>query len=247
MFERSYSDGDTIYLAGDASDTVFRIRRGNVRTTANSIGASELSKVLGAGDLLGGLQLLSGGPRSESAHAVGQAILDAMTRAEFLRLLEADHAAVQIALSALFDHVKIASEASVAASETRPDRSPRVRLCGANKHVQDQIGPDGIVISDLPFRIGRRSPNGSPLEETVHLQLVDPRPYYMSRRHFAIERNGDGLSVHDCESHSGTIVNGVVIGIGRQAAAAPLANGRNEIVAGKTASPFRFTVIVESS
>jgi hypothetical protein len=243
MFERRYSDGDPIYLAGDASDAVFRIRSGKVR----SVGGP--GRMLGAGDFLGGLQLLSGGPRAESAHAVGEVIVDAMTRAEFLRVLETDAAAVQVALSALFDHMAVAAAAVRAngADVSGPRVAvPQVRLFGANKHVQDQIGLDGIAVGELPFRVGRRSPNGSAQEESVHLQLADPRPYFMSRRHFAIERDRNGLVVRDCGSHSGTVVNGTPIGVKAERDVAPLAPGRNEIVAGKAESPFRFLAIVES-
>jgi CRP-like cAMP-binding protein len=250
MFERTYNEGDRIYLAGDASDAFFRIRSGTVRISVGPNGAPENSGILGPGDLFGALQLPSGGPRQENASASGKVIVDALTRAEFLRLLETDAAAVHVALSALFDHVAIAARTSAAVRE--PEAGPAVttarvavRVYGANQHVQDQIGPEGIAVTELPFRVGHRSPNGSPLEESVHLQLNDPRPYYMSRRHFAIELDGDGVRVRDCGSPSGTLVNGVPVGARAQSDAAPLAGGRNEAIAGRSESPFKFTVIVE--
>jgi hypothetical protein len=253
MFERRYSDGDPIYLAGDASDAVFRIRRGKVRAEIGPLGHPAAPRMLGPGDLFGAVQLLSGVARNENTYAVGDVILDTMTRAELLRLLEADPAALQVALNALFDHLKVAADAARVhkangrSHDAGAARSAPIRLFGANKHVLELIGPDGLVIGDLPFRVGRRSPNGSALKDSVHLQLADSRPYFMSRRHFAIERDAEGLIVRDCGSHSGTLVNGTPIGAAAPSDVAPLTAGRNEIVAGKPESPFRFMVIVETT
>jgi pSer/pThr/pTyr-binding forkhead associated (FHA) protein len=123
----------------------------------------------------------------------------------------------------------------------------KITVFGANKQVQDHIGTRGVVVEILPFRVGRLSATVSATEESVHLQFPESRPYFMSRRHFSIERNGPELLVRDSGSHSGTLVNGVAIGARAPSDTARLAPGRNDVVAGREDSPFRFIVVVETA
>lgn len=251
MFERRYRDGDLIFRAGDPGDAVFRVRGGQVRLSPEGNGASA-AKVLGPGDMFGELRLLSGGQRGEAAHAVGAVIVDAVTRADLLRMLEHEPAPARAAFNALFDHLRIAADAALAptlATGGDPGKpanghAPPLRLLPANRHVEEQIGADGVVIAALPFSVGRRTFMSAAYDGSVDLQLVDRRPHYMSRRHFAIQRLGRELMVRDCGSRSGTLVNGIAIGANGQGQTAPLRAGRNEIVAGKQESPFRFILLV---
>jgi hypothetical protein len=251
MFERRYSDGDLIFRAEDPSDAAFRIRSGQVRLGPGGSGAAA-ARVLGPGDVLGELRLLSGGQRGETAHAVGAVIVDVVTRADLLRMFEHEPAPARIAFNALFDHLRIAADAALApAVPTAREpagpangHAPSLRLLPASRQVEEQIGAAGVVIAALPFSIGRRTFMSAAYDGSVDLQLVDRRPHYMSRRHFAIERLGRALLVRDCGSRSGTLVNGAAIGATGHSQTAPLLDGRNEIVAGKAESPFRFILVV---
>jgi CRP-like cAMP-binding protein len=249
MFERRYSDGDPIFRAGEPSDAVFRLRSGQVRLTPAGGGAARL---LGPGDMLGELRLLSGGQRGEAAHAVGEVVVDVVTRADLLRMFEHEPAPARAAFNALFDHLRIAADAALALSAKTggdaPDGpTPSLRLLPANRHVEEQIGAAGVAIAALPFSVGRRTFMSAAYDGSADLQLVDRRPHYMSRRHFAIQRLGRELMVRDCGSRSGTLVNGVAIGANGHGQTAPLQTGRNEIVAGKQESPFRFILLVAGS
>ena len=102
-----------------------------------------------------------------------------------------------------------------------------------------------LRLARLPFRVGRLPVAGEaqPMEGN-DLQLLDTKPFDVSRIHFAIERVPDGVQVRDRGSYVGTIVNRVQIGSHHHVATAPLAVGENEVVAGSPRSPFRFRVVV---
>ncbi|MEK9644955.1 MAG: FHA domain-containing protein [Alphaproteobacteria bacterium] len=113
------------------------------------------------------------------------------------------------------------------------------------KRIRTILGAEDLQIRRLPFLVGR-TPDGEGMMtyDDVARTLDDTRPFNLSRRHFSIDADGDGLVVRDHNSYHVTMVNGFLRGGARRPAIAPLLRGDDEIVAGKADSPFRFRVVI---
>ena len=100
-------------------------------------------------------------------------------------------------------------------------------------------------IDHFPFRVGRPSSRQRDPFEINNLSLPDSRPFNVSRNHFSVEKNSEGVFIHDRGSYLGTIVNGKVIGGDHLGAWTPLKDGENKVIVGSHHSPFRFRIIVK--
>ena len=107
----------------------------------------------------------------------------------------------------------------------------------------DIVSAEGIEILTFPYRVGRGSGSNDPFEIN-DLTLLDTRPFNVSRNHFSIESEPDGIYIHDRGSFLGTIVNDKVIGGHHKKAKIKLSTGSNLVVAGSRLSPFRFQIDV---
>jgi CRP-like cAMP-binding protein len=262
VISRRFNDGDVIYRCGEAAVSAFEVRAGRVRLTWPGDGALAPSAVLSAGQVFGAAELISGGVRIATAEALGEADVCELGREELARLLAQDADLARTVLHPAFEQLrreqaaaararaKALREAIAAPRMAEPVVLSELRLKPAGREVSHQMGPAGVRIAALPFHVGRRSARGAPEDgdsARIDLVLDDSRPYSLSRRHFAIETVDGGYVVRDCRSHFGTIVNGAPIGGELPATIAPLGPGENEIVAGKSASPFRFTLTIDGA
>ena len=117
-----------------------------------------------------------------------------------------------------------------------------VQFAAVRPDVVRQIGKDLITIDRFPFLVGRQSSRTSEaMDPPVSLAVSDNQPFQLSRRHFMINQDEDGIIVRDCGSHNGTIVNGVLLGGSSIGSRAVLVSGENEIIAGTLISPFQFS------
>jgi CRP/FNR family cyclic AMP-dependent transcriptional regulator len=101
-------------------------------------------------------------------------------------------------------------------------------------------GSNAFVITKFPFLIGRKFHDDS--SEENDLQLLDQKPYQVSRHHCAIEREGDQFFVRDKESTLGTIVNGAPIGSNHETLSCLLLQGINTLVVGSAKSSFKVQI-----
>ena len=117
-----------------------------------------------------------------------------------------------------------------------------VQFAAVRPDVVRQIGKDSMTIDRFPFLVGRQSSRTSEaMDPPVSLAVSDNQPFQLSRRHFMINQDEDGIIVRDCGSHNGTIVNGVLLGGSSISFRAVLVSGENEIIAGTLISPFQFS------
>jgi CRP-like cAMP-binding protein len=262
---RKFSAGGTIYRRGDAAASAFEVRDGRVRLTWPREGGPELPTVLGRGQVFGAAELISGAARAATAEALGEAVVDELGRDELARLCADDPEFARAMFQPAFERLRRDEDAARAQAaivtpppvEIVPPRPAEpfvlseLRLKPAAREVSRQMNADGIRIASLPFHVGRRSVRGLPADDggdaPIDLTLEDARPYSLSRRHFAIEGHNGGYIVRDCNSHYGTIVNGSPIGAGMMDSIAPLVRGENRIVAGRSISPFRFTLTLDGA
>jgi hypothetical protein len=138
-------------------------------------------------------------------------------------------------------------------SHTVPvDRQPHartafsaLRILPDSPSLTTQMPAHGVLVNELPFRIGRPAIDDEPPPPYhIHLSLEDERPFKISRLHFLIDETAEGPVIVDCASRLGTVVNGLFIhGTGHDAQA-PLRLGTNLVVAGGRASQFRFKIVV---
>jgi Na+/H+ antiporter len=92
--ERVLSSGDVLFRQGDAGDSLFIIARGAVHVLLDSPGATGpggevvLLDVLGGGDLLGEMALLSGEPRTATIKAATTVTVGEIARGDFEELMK---------------------------------------------------------------------------------------------------------------------------------------------------------------
>lgn len=123
-----------------------------------------------------------------------------------------------------------------------------IRISAASAKLETRLDPNGIIVEELPFRVGRKPVRGEALPPGgLSLILEDDKPFNLSRRHFSIELGDSAPFVRDTGSHLGTVVNGVRIGGTANSRVAFLNPGENKVVAGADASPFVFKVHLASA
>ncbi|MGE0745736.1 MAG: cyclic nucleotide-binding domain-containing protein [Rhodospirillales bacterium] len=246
MYQRRLRAGDFLWRTGEPAEAVFRLRAGTVR-----IGADTVEGGPGDGRLIGGIDVFAGAARPTSAAAVGDVVVDVISRAELLDAIgraEDLAAPFMAAVVRRIGAAQAAAEAAAAAAEPATAAAqPAIRLRPAGKRLSGQIGEHDIVPDRLPFRIGRLGADNAKDFADVNLLLRDSKPYSLSRRHFEIAADGAQAIVRDCGSYHGTIVNGKLIGAGTGLRSAALETGVNDVIAGPRDSPFRFAVVVDAA
>lgn len=81
--------GDYLFREGDRGDSLFVVARGAVHVLKNIDGEEVLVDVLGGGDIIGEISLLTGAPRTASVKAATSVTLGKIGREDFAALIEA--------------------------------------------------------------------------------------------------------------------------------------------------------------
>lgn len=89
---RRYAPGEIIFREGEISETAFVIEVGRVELIKTGKGGLVRLALLGVGDLFGEMGVLDKGPRSATARAEEDCLLQVIPRADFLRMVEDDPA-----------------------------------------------------------------------------------------------------------------------------------------------------------
>jgi Na+/H+ antiporter len=85
--ERVFNAGDVIFRQGDRGESMFIIARGAVHVVREQDGEEEVVDVLGGGDILGEMALLTGEPRNATIHAATTVTVGEIRREDFERLM----------------------------------------------------------------------------------------------------------------------------------------------------------------
>ena len=247
MQELHFNDRELIYGVGDRADAIFSVISGFVILRRPNLGGATREQLIGPGAVFGAAEVLAGSVRITTARAHGSAVIASHLPEtivnEMIDRPEAPDAMVASLLSTLAD-------SGYARKEDLDTIGPNsVRLIPLEQMVIDQMGGTPLTVDRFPFFIGRKSENKqADLEEPIDgpeaLILEDRRPFRLSRRHLAIDREDGQFIVRDYRSFHGTIVNGIPLAVGGGGLKIPLDPGENEIIAGNTESPFRFTCVV---
>ena len=87
-FTRTFSKDNVIILAEEEGDTLFILKKGQVKVSIVSEGGREvILSLLGPGSVFGELSLLDGKPRSANVVAIEETDLLMLRRADFLQLI----------------------------------------------------------------------------------------------------------------------------------------------------------------
>jgi CRP-like cAMP-binding protein len=248
MKHRRFAPDEILCRLGDPPTAAFIIIEGEVEVTRAAHG-DDASR-LGRGEIIGEACLILGRPMSVTARAVVETTVAIISREEFLERADKKRATLEPVFRQLFhslhDVTGILTKGVPRAVIVAERPVHNIRILPSSRELQDQMDAAGYPVPELPFRVGRLLLDGeTPPQAAIELTLDDARPYNLSRQHFAIEGSETGPIVRDIWSHLGTVVNGVRIGRAENRQAAPLRLGDNQVVAGKSGSPFIFRVLVE--
>jgi len=242
----SYQPGELIFVQGQASECVYLIESGEIELleSTEDVRTVRIAKLI-KGDLLGEMALVDERPRAFSARAVTEATVSIVSREQFVKLMFRDPAEGLRYLGAFFERLRATNKPPGAKVTEEPEfGSAHIRILPLTKTAKQAIPDEGLIVTRFPFRVGREPPEGRSRLSSNDLGLKDVDPHQVSREHFSIEVDAEGVVLYDRGSFHGTIVNGAQIGGNRMIGSVRLQAGGNEVIAGEPDSPFRFSVQV---
>ncbi len=265
MRERYLNDGEFVYRVGDPPDSFYIILNGTIVLAPPQTEQNGTERTAGQGTIFSAAEAMGGPNPSAMAHARGQAAVQIMSSAEVLSAVSTNQPnsqpgvgppaqnparqptpapfQPQITDQRVNGHAPNAKPVALKTSEMGMTMAKQlVRISAVKPEVARQLQSDPMTIERFPFVVGRQSSRSSDaMSPPVTLTIPDTQPFQMSRRHFMIDQDEDGIIVRDCGSHNGTIVNGVLLGGNSIGFRAVLTPGENEIIAGTLISKFQFT------
>lgn len=272
MTKLKYRRDDIIFREGDPSDFVCRIISGEVEIVRELDDESVVIGVVRTGEFVGEMGVIEGRDRSATVRASGDLSIELIDKDDFLQLISSDSDTAFQLLSRLSERLRKANDLIINATTSElpspsagtPDQvdgpghaaetidEGRFTIFAESDDLRDQLPEDGVSITKFPFLIGRqpdeREANlqiSSHMPE-VDLQLLDAKPYRLSRTHFAFQNLDNGKClIRDLGSALGTQVNDQFLGADFGSDTAELKIGENQVVAGGAESPFVFRVLVK--
>ena len=253
MLERFLNDGEFVFRVGDPADSVYIIVNGFIILATPQPTDNGAERVAGQGTIFSAAEAMGGPGMPIMAHARGPATIQIMSSAEVFNAVNPYQSTAGTEprpQRQITDQRGVPSPAPNAVPATKTATEPfamtlakqAVRFAAVRPDIVRQIGKDSITIDRFPFLVGRQSSrNPEAMSPPVSLAISDNQPFQLSRRHFLIDQDDEGIIVRDCGSHNGTIVNGHMLGGSSIGFRAVLVPGENEIVAGTLISPFQFS------
>ncbi len=248
----TFAAGEILYREGDPSSHALLIEKGTVEILQGGPNHPRVVGTVSANEVVGEMGLIDEQPRTHTARAAaaGQAVR--VTREEFPSLLASDPQRSLRYLGSLFERIRrLEAELEAlrggAGPEGKAGGAFRLVLCPLSRLTAGMLPPDGIVIRQFPFRLGRASEAHEPQSLDLNdLWLLDKPPFEVSRNHLAFDLTEKGqYIVRDRGSHLGSIVNDQPIG-GRSAhKSAVLEEGDNVVILGPRSSRYQFRVVLE--
>jgi CRP/FNR family transcriptional regulator, cyclic AMP receptor protein len=251
---KRFEVGDVLFRQGDPSDHVVLIRSG-AADVIREIGADSIR--LGTareGEFLGEMGVLEGRPRNATVVAASTLEVELIGRRGFLERVSADpqlaHRLLLRMSSRLRDVEDMLARLHLAGTEARErdagvDDVPAIEITAVTYAAKFYVGEAPIRILRLPFTVGRALARNEPGPGAgPDLEVPEPEPFRLSRRHFCLLAEDHDVLIRDLSSELGTIVNDVPLGRDFGQDAVLLHRGPNRVVAGGTGSPFEFAVAV---
>lgn len=246
MAECTYQSGDLVFAQGAASEHVYVIKSGVVEIVRRDESGEHVLAELSEGQVFGEMAAIAAQPHSASARAASLLIVDAIPAARFLDRLSGKPDVALGVLRALVERLRATNLLLTAAGfDAKPIHWAEMRLRPLTGAGAIQMPSGGLVIRNLPFRVGRQaSRHGHGRTDPVHLLLKDDELGLVAPDHFVIEDGVMGPILRDCGTPHGTIVNGIHLGGKHRHLSTPLHLGINRIIIGTPGSLFQFELSV---
>jgi CRP-like cAMP-binding protein len=253
-----FAEGEVLFTEGDTPDCVFRLLSGTVEIFRELDGERILLGRVGAGQFIGEMGVVENCPRSATARAASEVVVEIFTPAEFFDQIAGSPRTARELIHRLSRRLREADD-RIVDDERRRGRTYATHTDGqttlvpvhnaylaAKKPWLQRQFQQKLQLNNLPFIVGRGPVAGGGLPPLQpDLKLDDTVPFRLSRNHFMIEKRDGIYYVHDLCSTLGTIVNGDPIGQHFRSDEALLRLGESEVIAGGVDSPFVFSVFID--
>lgn len=265
--ERHLEAGEILIKEQDYGDEAYLIRSGSVAIFRVINGENMLLATLGQGEIVGEMALIDERPRSATVVAAEATDLLVIKRKKFFQLLQEDPDLSIELLKVLFERLRSAQQklvhlklqsgdlctsdlvppahwSNASGCDTPSQESQyQIHIIGDSERARNTLPPNGLIISEFPFLIGRKSDD--PLVRN-DLAILDHPPFQISRSHASLHLEDGHPAISDRGSHLGLEINDIVLG-GRdgQDDPMPLKPGRNVLCLGGEDSPYWFLLDVK--
>lgn len=245
--------GETIYTEGDHADAIYLIESGAVEVSRVVSGKAVRLAVFGRGEIFGESGILHDKPHSTTMRALISCSLMKVTKQQFFAIFGDNNPIGLPLLRMLSARLEKINERLLSGGRKKREpaflaRVGAIRILPLTEHLTRQIGEDGIALSELPFRVGRRAIRSDVPKMTKNtLSLHALNDHGLSPEHFEFEKRDGYLIIRDLGSHLGTLVNDAYLSRFGYEATAVLSMGANDVIAGPQGSPYHFRVVVEES
>lgn len=234
---RVYRAGETLLREGEYGDEAFVVLRGSVSICREVEGHLLAVVEVGPGQVIGEMGLVGERPRSATAVATVDTLVEVISRRRFRTLLQDDTDLAMDILKVLFERLRQAQSALLEwqlgkvtkarlselqtnaapasapaapiARETEAPSGPVLRLSGVSGDAIEVLPAGGLTIDRYPFRIGRRT--NDPLVQN-DFSIDDIEPYQVSRSHFLFMIEDGRVAIADRGSYLGLEINGRRLG-----------------------------------
>tara|TARA_B100001093_G_scaffold507961_1_gene569317 strand:+ start:1354 stop:2139 length:786 start_codon:yes stop_codon:yes gene_type:complete len=260
MEQLRLNPGSVIFSEGDASAEAYRIVSGKVQITIATKSGPRILSQLSNGEFFGELGMVDALPRSASATALNETVLEVITLENFFDYIASDKAIFSGYLRGVFERLRVSrlklrmALGKDASTEYigKDDRTLEEVFFGTSLHGKEANQQERTIqltftprkgettekiIERFPFRIGRSYGYND-------LSIPDEEPYQVSRNHCCIEEHSGHFFVKDFGSKLGTVVNGKRITKDPAGSMEELIIGENVIILGRDESPHKLRVIV---
>ena len=245
-----YEAGDIIIQENDLGETAYVITQGQVEVTKALQGQKVHLAYLEAGETFGEMSMIDEKPRSATVTAVTETLVSEIRRDDFFESFQTDPKVALQLLKVLFERLREADARILDLQKAEPQRAlvpevltlgqPTITLEGVTPRAAAALPVTPFQITQLPFRIGRESPDPLVYND---LMLPDSVPLQISRHHLAFIAHEGRVGVLDRGSTLGSWVDGRQVG-GPSGLSGPVFFTGTEglLVLGTRDSPFRYRV-----
>ena len=249
-----YEAGEIIIQENDLGETAYVITQGQVEVTKALQGQKVHLAYLEAGETFGEMSMIDEKPRSATVTAVTETLVSEIRRDDFFESFQTDPKVALQLLKVLFERLREADARILDLQKAEPQRAlvpevltlgqPTITLEGVTPRAAAALPVTPFQITQLPFRIGRESPDPLVYND---LMLPDSVPLQISRHHVAFIVHEGRVGVLDRGSTLGSWVDGRQVG-GPSGLSGPVFFTGTEglLVLGTRDSPFRYRVSLGS-
>lgn len=252
--QKQFAAGEIVLREGDPSDSVVLVEAGRLEVLRTVGDEGILLGAAGPGEFIGEMGVLEARPRSATVRAATDLEVELIERTAFLERVSRDPALAHKLLTRMSRRLRHVEDLLARLHARSHDHLRRPALAGARPALELRaatyaakfyVGLEPIAIEHLPFTVGREArPDEVVAGGAADLAIAEPEPYRLSRLHFSLLAEGDGIWLRDLGSELGTIVNGTPLGRDFPQDGVVLQAGANAVVAGGKGSPFEFTVVL---